>query len=183
MTGRHTVAAGEVGKPTRDLPLGIGSRSPMGAALAYGAAGWPVLPVAGASAGECACKRSCESPGKHPITRHGVHDATTDPVLIGEWWHRSPGANVGIATGVASGLVVVDLDPYPRQRCTVVHTPARRLAHPIGPDDADAGVGRAREQFRCGRRAPEQDGVERGEGVDRRGGALVEDLGQLARHE
>ncbi len=110
MTGRHVVAAGEVGEPTRDLPLGIGSPSPMDAALAYGAAGWPVLPVAGAPAGECACRRSCESWGKHPITRHSLHDATTDPVLIGEWWRRSPGANLGIATGVASGLVVVDLD-------------------------------------------------------------------------
>ncbi len=39
-----------------------------------------------------------------------MHDATTDPVLIGEWWRRSPAANVGIATGAASGLVVVDVD-------------------------------------------------------------------------
>jgi len=31
-------------------------------------------------------------------------------VLIGEWWRRSPGANVGIATGAASGLIVVDVD-------------------------------------------------------------------------
>ena len=62
------------------------------------------------SAGECACRRSCDNPGKHPLTRHGVHDATTDPVLIEEWWRRSPEANVGIATGAASGLVVVDLD-------------------------------------------------------------------------
>lgn len=29
---------------------------------------------------------------------------------IGDGWRRSPGANVGIATGVASGLVVVDVD-------------------------------------------------------------------------
>ena len=58
------------------------------------------------SAGECGCGRSCENPGKHPLSRHGVHDATTDPVLIGEWWRRSPGANVGIATGAASGLIV-----------------------------------------------------------------------------
>jgi hypothetical protein len=32
--------------------------------------------------GECACRRPCEHPAKHPITAHGVHDATTDPVLI-----------------------------------------------------------------------------------------------------
>ena len=95
----------------REPPRAIVSRSPLDAALAYGAAGWAVLPVAGVSpAGECGCGRSCESPGKHPATRHGVHDATTDPVLIGEWWRRSPGANVGIATGAASGLIVVDVD-------------------------------------------------------------------------
>jgi hypothetical protein len=39
-----------------------------------------------------------------------VHDATTDPILIAEWWRRSPQANVGIATGAPSGLVVVDVD-------------------------------------------------------------------------
>ena len=95
----------------REPPRAIVSRSPLEAALAYGAAGWAVLPVAGVSPeGECGCGRSCESPGKHPATRHGVHDATTDPVLIGEWWRRSPGANVGIATGAASGLIVVDVD-------------------------------------------------------------------------
>ena len=96
--------------PARKPPRGSASWSPRDAALAYGAAGWPVLAVAGVSAGECGCRRSCESPGKHPITRHGVHDATTDPVLIAEWWRRSSGANVGIATGAVSGLVVVDID-------------------------------------------------------------------------
>ncbi|HUR23633.1 MAG TPA: bifunctional DNA primase/polymerase [Acidimicrobiales bacterium] len=92
-------------------PRAIRSRSLLDAARSYGAEGWPVLPVAGvSSAGECGCGRSCESPGKHPLSRHGVHDATTDSVLIEEWWRRSPGANVGIATGAASGLIVVDLD-------------------------------------------------------------------------
>ena len=38
MTGRHQLTAGEVGEPTRDLPLGMGWRSPLDAALAYGAA-------------------------------------------------------------------------------------------------------------------------------------------------
>lgn len=110
MTGRRRLSAGAIAEPAFGPPRGIGSRSPFAAALAFGATGWPVLPVAGVTAGECACRRPCGNPGKHPITRHGVHDATTDPVLIREWWRRSPGANVGIATGGASGLVVVDLD-------------------------------------------------------------------------
>ena len=91
-------------------PRAITARSPLEAALVYAAAGWAVLPVAGMGAGGCGCRRACQSPGKHPIVRHGVHDATTDPVLIREWWRRSPGANVGIATGASSGLVVLDVD-------------------------------------------------------------------------
>ena len=97
--------------PGWEPPRAIGSRSLLDAARSYGAQGWPVLPVAGvSSAGECGCGPSCQSPCKHPLSRHGVQEATTDPVLIEEWWRRSPDANVGIATGAASGLIVVDLD-------------------------------------------------------------------------
>lgn len=28
------------------------------------------------------------------------------------WWHETPGANVGVVTGIGSGLVVVDVDTY-----------------------------------------------------------------------
>ena len=98
------------GQPGTLPPRVITSLSPLEAALAYAALGWPVLPVAGMSAGECGCRRSCQHPAKHPLTAHGVHDATTDAVLIAEWWRRSPQANVGIATGAGSGLVVVDVD-------------------------------------------------------------------------
>ena len=41
--------------------------------------------------------------------RHGVHDAETDPGLIGRWWGRHPGANIAIATG-APGPTVLDVD-------------------------------------------------------------------------
>ena len=40
----------------------------------------------------------------------GLHDATTDAVTIAGWWTQYPDANVGIATGAASGVVVVDVD-------------------------------------------------------------------------
>jgi hypothetical protein len=50
------------------------------------------------------------SPGKHPRTKHGWKDATLDQAQIKEWWDRWPQANIGIATGTASGLWVLDVD-------------------------------------------------------------------------
>lgn len=74
--------------------------------------GWPVLPVHSIRNGACTCGRSdCTSPGKHPRTRHGVKEASTDPKAIRAWWSRWPDANVGIRTGAESGLVVLDVDP------------------------------------------------------------------------
>ena len=47
---------------------------------------------------------------KRPATKHGLNDASKDPAQIAEWIKKHPGANIGIPTGAASGLVVVDLD-------------------------------------------------------------------------
>jgi hypothetical protein len=47
--------------------------------------------------------------GKAPLTRHGLHDASTDPDVLRRWWARWPGANVAIATG-APGPDVLDVD-------------------------------------------------------------------------
>lgn len=52
----------------------------------------------------------CLPSGKRPLVRHGFHEATTDPAQVGGWWRRWPTANVGIPTGAASGVVVVDVD-------------------------------------------------------------------------
>ena len=48
----------------------------------------------------------------HPVLgRHGgVHKASRDPAQIRSWWSSCPDANVGVATGSASRLCVVDLD-------------------------------------------------------------------------
>ncbi len=48
--------------------------------------------------------------GKVPITAHGLKDATTDTGTIESWWRAHPAANIGIATGAASGIVVLDVD-------------------------------------------------------------------------
>ena len=48
---------------------------------------------------------------KAPFTPHGCKDAKTDIRAIKAWWKRYPDANIGIATGSASGgIVVIDID-------------------------------------------------------------------------
>lgn len=78
--------------------------------------GWQVFPlhswVQGKTRWGCSCgKADCTSPAKHPVVFTGVKAATTNATVIAEWWKRWPWANVGIATGVESGLIVLDIDP------------------------------------------------------------------------
>jgi hypothetical protein len=102
--------------PDSSVPAeGVGASAPppsalLHAALAYASRGWAVFPVAGIREDRtCNCAAAaCDHPGKHPVTRHGVHDASTYPARIRAWWSLHPWANVAIATG---HLVVVDVDP------------------------------------------------------------------------
>jgi len=82
------------------------------AAQAYAAKfGWHVLPLHSVRTGRCTCNRAdCVSAAKHPLTLHGVADASKDPSTIAAWWRRWPFANIGIATGQVSGIVVLDVD-------------------------------------------------------------------------
>lgn len=66
----------------------------MGAALAYAAEGWAVIPLK----------------GKKPLTPHGYKDATKDPTQIRQWWTTWPDANIGLVTGAMSGRLVLDVD-------------------------------------------------------------------------
>lgn len=81
------------------------------APLAYVERGWHVFPLHGIVNGRCTCgRRDCSSPGKHPITRHGLKDATTDIEQVGTWWRRWRYSNIGVATGAPSGIAVIDID-------------------------------------------------------------------------
>lgn len=81
------------------------------AALLYAARGWRIFPLHGIVNGVCTCGRpDCPSPGKHPLVRRGLYDATADEVLIRSWWRGWRRANIAVVTGSESGLAVVDVD-------------------------------------------------------------------------
>ena len=72
----------------------------LNSALHYASMGWKVFPLAQGS--------------KVPREgSKGVHDATTDEQQINEWWSMEPSANIGIATGQESNLIVIDVDGDP----------------------------------------------------------------------
>lgn len=78
----------------------------------YASRGWPVFPVHSVSGGACTCRKGlkCDCKGKHPRTPNGVKGASKDPGTVRGWWQKWPGANIGVACGEASGLVVLDVD-------------------------------------------------------------------------
>ena len=55
----------------------------------------------------------CTPGAKQPLTTPGFHDASADLSTVRRWWQRWPQANIGIPTGAASGVDVVDVDVHP----------------------------------------------------------------------
>jgi hypothetical protein len=91
--------------------LGAAAESVSAAALTYVERGLHVLPLHGIVGGVCTCgTNDCASPGKHPRLVNGLNGASLDAGVVVGWWERWPNANVGICTGVGSGLVVLDVD-------------------------------------------------------------------------
>lgn len=76
--------------------------------------GFQVFPIHSPANGrKCDCPKGddCTSPAKHPRTMHGLADATDSAEKVRKWWETWPHANIGVATGPASGIVVLDIDP------------------------------------------------------------------------
>lgn len=76
------------------------------AAGLYASWGWPVFPLLPKGARS---RRGIVSDGKHPATRHGFKDATTDADRIHAWWTRHPTHNIGLATGVRFDVIDIDV--------------------------------------------------------------------------
>jgi hypothetical protein len=83
----------------------------LAAALKYAKVGWHVFPCHSVQDGNCTCSNpNCERQGKHPRTKNGLLDATTDEDTIRKWWRKWPNANVAVRTGPESKIWVWDSD-------------------------------------------------------------------------
>jgi hypothetical protein len=82
-------------------------------AFLYAYRGWAILPLYGIRNGGCRCPegKKCTEPGSHPRMKRGLKAATTDLITIKHWWNRWPSANIGIATGKISGIIVITVEP------------------------------------------------------------------------
>lgn len=79
------------------------------AALARARAGEPVLPIWWTDhQGTCACPKgaSCPSAGKHPLTVHGLDDASADENVVRACWKKWPTANLAVRTDLRPRLDV-----------------------------------------------------------------------------
>jgi putative DNA primase/helicase len=92
----------------------------LGWALAYAGEGFPVFPV---------------NERKRPLVKGGFKAATTDRAQINEWWRRWPSAGIGVPTGAASGLLVLDMDVRDGKEGEAVLA-AVLLVHGVGSLDA-----------------------------------------------
>jgi hypothetical protein len=116
------------------------------AALGYAARDIPVYPVhwprpiPGEVSPGCSCRRgaACDRPAKHPLVRHGIHDASMDPAQLQDWWQRWPQANVGLATGIV--FDALDIDGPAGQAALHQLAPTVELRFP-GPLVATGGGG------------------------------------------
>lgn len=81
-------------------------------AFDYAHRGWKVFPLHTAKNKECSCgNQTCSSAAKHPRIKEWQKTCSNEPQQIKDWWEKWPDANIGLATGSSSNLVVLDIDP------------------------------------------------------------------------
>lgn len=154
------------------------SRNHLDFALGYVAAGMAVVPLWWVDAdGKCACgdahdgsgDLSPNSRGKHPhglFARHGSLSASRDETEIRRWWDAEPRLSIGIATGEASGIVAIDIDPRDGGDQTWDHFVERNGGHVPDTIVANTGGGGQHILFRY---EPDQVVRSPGKGVQVKG--------------
>jgi hypothetical protein len=140
----------------------------------YASLGWPVLPLHSVEGDQCTCgDTTCRSPGKHPRTQHGVKDASAHSLHINRWFRWWPSSNVGIATGVASGLIVLDIDPRNGGDVSYDQLRKRFPAAFADPLEVQTGSGGTHLYFECRSPAPSRANILPGIDVKADGGYVV----------
>ncbi|HEY7084628.1 MAG TPA: bifunctional DNA primase/polymerase, partial [Hyphomicrobiaceae bacterium] len=104
-------------------------------ALRFASIGWSVFPLGHGS--------------KMPAIKggHGVKDASLCPDDIRAWGRIHPRANIGVACGPSSGIVVIDIDPRNGGHESLARLAAKGRVLPCGPR-ARTGNGGAHHFFR-----------------------------------
>src|SRR3989304_917433 len=87
------------------------------AALWYARRGWHIFPVCWATPdGRCSAPGprhglTCQHAGKTPLIRWKAYQQRPPTETeVRSWWGRWPKANIGMATGLRSGRVILDAD-------------------------------------------------------------------------
>lgn len=133
--------------------------------------GLAILPLHGIRDGKCTCnKPQCGSPGKHPLTKTGLKEATLDVDTALSWLKQWPWMNIGIATGAASlgpdggGIFVIDIDGEQGEQ-SIAELEQRYC---LLPETWEQLTGRGRHLiFKRPAKAPSKAGV--AQGIDLRG--------------
>ncbi|HET6481230.1 MAG TPA: bifunctional DNA primase/polymerase, partial [Actinoplanes sp.] len=86
------------------------------AAMTYIERGWAVVALHDVVGGACSCgsadpRHAWKQGGKHPLEGGWQNRGMRRVAEVRDAWARRPGANLGIVTGRASGVWVLDVDP------------------------------------------------------------------------
>lgn len=76
--------------------------------------GLKVFPVHTVIDGECTCNSHCSvrNAGKHPRIANWQKEASSNLAKVMGMFHKWPQSNIGVVTGSANGIFVVDIDKY-----------------------------------------------------------------------
>lgn len=117
----------------------------------YAALGWRMVPIWPMRSGRCGCGADpCpHKPGKHPVgwlAPKGVHSASNNPATLKAWRAAVPDLNWAVATGPASGVLVVDVDG-PAGDQALANLEAKHGALPPAPWQVTGGGRGGRQIF------------------------------------
>jgi hypothetical protein len=102
-----------------------------------------------------------------------VNDASTDQVQIDRWWHQWADANIGISTGMRSGILVVDVDPRNGGNQSYKQLQIEIPNAFVDPLEVRTGSGGVHLYFECPNPIPSRANIRPGIDIKADGGYVV----------